>query len=230
VIVSLSIQTPTMRKAIFLSSSLLLALFSFSQNNIAKLEANKVTLPNGWSLTPVGRSFPLGDLPLNIAVSRSKKLMAVTNNGQSVQSIQLIDPSTETILDNKIIPKSWYGLQFSADEKKLYASGGNDNWILEYAIENKKLVLKDSIILGKKWPNKISPSGIAVDDEKEKMYVVSKENNSLYIIDLATKKPNNSFHWAAKRIRVFYRPIKKNCTSAAGVATVFMCLIRKRKM
>jgi YVTN family beta-propeller protein len=198
-----------MRKAIFLSSSLLLALFSFSQNNIAKLEANKVTLPNGWSLTPVGRSFPLGDLPLNIAVSRSKKLMAVTNNGQSVQSIQLIDPSTETILDNKIIPKSWYGLQFSADEKKLYASGGNDNWILEYAIENKKLVLKDSIILGKKWPNKISPSGIAVDDEKEKMYVVSKENNSLYIIDLATKKTEQQFSLGGEAYSCILSPDKK---------------------
>ena len=60
--------------------------------------------------------------------------MAVTNNGQSVQSIQLIDPVTEKILDNVVVPKSWYGLKFSADEKYLYASGGNDNWILKYAI------------------------------------------------------------------------------------------------
>ena len=65
-----------------------------------------VTLPNGWSLSPAGRSLPLGDLPLNIAVSRSKKLMAVTNNGQSVQSLQLIDAKTEKVLDNVVIPKS----------------------------------------------------------------------------------------------------------------------------
>lgn len=100
--------------------------------------------------------------------------MAVTNNGQGVQSIQLIDPLTEKILDNVIIPKSWYGLQFSADEKTLYASAGNDNWITEYAVDNKKLVLKDSIILGKKWPNKISPAGIAIDDAARLMYVVTK--------------------------------------------------------
>ncbi len=73
-------------------------------------------------------------LPLNIAVSPSKKLMAVTNNGQSVQSIQLINPATEKILDNVMVPKSWYGLKFSADEKYFYASGGNDNWILQYAV------------------------------------------------------------------------------------------------
>src|SRR5512141_236942 len=118
---------------------------------------NQKTLPNGWKLSPVGRSFPLGDLPLNIAVSKSKKYMAVTNNGQSVQSIQLIDPKTEKILNTVIIPKSWYGLKFTADEKFLYASGGNDNWILKYGVRNNKLLLKDSLKLGNKWPNKISP-------------------------------------------------------------------------
>src|SRR6185369_2868263 len=82
-----------------------------------------VTLPNGWSLTPAVRSLPLGDLPLNIAVSRSKKLIAVTNNGQSKQSLQLIDTKTEQVLDNIEIAKSWLGLKFSSDEKYLFASG-----------------------------------------------------------------------------------------------------------
>src|SRR5688572_6192378 len=104
-----------------------------------ELSKKKVTLPNGWQLSPAGRSIPLGDLPLNIAVSNSKKFIAVTNNGQSVQSIQLIDPKAEKILSTVIIPKSWYGLKFSADEKFLYASGGNDNWILKYAILGNKL-------------------------------------------------------------------------------------------
>ena len=147
-----------------------------------------VTLPNGWSLSPAGRSLPLGDLPLNIAVSNSKTLIAVTNNGQSKQSLQLINAKTEKILDNIQIAKSWLGLKFSSDEKYLFAGGGNDNWILQYAIINNKLILKDSIILGKKWPNKISPAGIDMDDAKHLLYVVTKDDNSLYIIDLLTKK------------------------------------------
>jgi len=151
-------------------------------------DAKKVLLSNGWTLSPAGRSLPLGDLPLNIAVSRSKKWIAVTNNGQSVQSLQLIDPKTEKILHTVIIPKSWYGLKFSADEKFLYASGGNDNWILQYAITGNKLQLRDSIILGKKWPEKISPAGIEIDDAARLMYVVTKENNALYVVDLNTKK------------------------------------------
>lgn len=170
------------------TSALPFYFFGQTKSPSTQPTAKKVLLPNGWTLSPAGRSLPLGDLPLNIALSPSKKLMAVTNNGQSTQTIQLIDPVAEKVLDNIEIPKSWYGLKFSNDEKFLYASGGNDNWILQYAIDNKKLKLIDSIKLGDKWPVKISPAGIDIDATTKTMYVVTKENNSLYIVDLAAKK------------------------------------------
>jgi YVTN family beta-propeller protein len=174
-------------RCLFIFLLLVACKYALSQPSAVQV-AERVKLPNGWSLTPAGKSLPLGDLPLNIAVSSDKKYMAVTNNGQSVQSLQLIDTKSEKILDSIVIPKSWLGLKFSADGKKLYASGGNDNWILQYAISNYKLVLKDSISLGKKWPVKICPAGIEINDKKHILYVVTKENNSLYIIDLITKK------------------------------------------
>ncbi|WP_121357628.1 bifunctional YncE family protein/alkaline phosphatase family protein [Flavisolibacter nicotianae] len=159
---------------------------TFAQQ-LNEIEKKRVKLPNGWSLTPVGRQLPLGDLPLNIAVSRSQRYLAVTNNGQSTQSIQLVDVKTEMVLDNKIIGKSWGGLVFSSDEKFLYASGGNDNWILKYAINHGKLTTVDTITLGAPWPNKISPAGITLDDQRQVLYVVTKEDNSLYVFDLKTK-------------------------------------------
>ncbi len=197
-----------MRKLILLTLCIVNYATGFSQT-IQQVESKKVMLPNGWALTPVGRSFPLGDLPLNIAVSHSKKLIAVTNNGQSVQSIQLIDPVTETVLDNMVIPKSWYGLQFSGDEKKLYASGGNDNWILEYGIKNKKLVLQDSFLLGKKWPNKIAPAGIAIDDAKQLIYAVTKDNKMLYLVDLKTKTSAEQFSLGGEAYACVLSPDKK---------------------
>jgi YVTN family beta-propeller protein len=161
--------------------------FIYSQK-INYLNTKKIKLPNGWSLSPAGRSLPLGDLPLNIAVSPTKKYVAVTNNGQSVQSLQLIDTKTEKITDNVAVSKLWFGLKFSSDEKFLYAAAGNDNQILKYAVKKGKLVLADSLILGAKWPNKISPAGIELDDAQKIMYVVTKDDNSLYIFDLETKK------------------------------------------
>lgn len=172
---------------LMLISSEIIAQDNSSKDLQTALNQSKVMLPNGWQLSPAGRSAELGDLPLNIAVSKSKKYIAVTNNGQSIQSIQLFNANTEKELHRTIIPKSWYGLKFSADEKFLYASGGNDNWILKYGIISDTLQLQDSILLGKKWPNKISPTGIELDDTKQLMYVVTKENNSLYIVSLKDK-------------------------------------------
>ena len=176
-----------MRKLFFSCIGFLVAMCSASQT-VQQHEPRRVHLPNGWSLTPVGRSLPLKDLPLNIAVSPTKKYLAVTNNGHSTQYIQLIDPKNEKIVSSIKIPTSWYGLKFSADERFLYASGGNDNWILKYAIQKNKLVLRDSIKLGDKWPNKISPTGIDIDDARNLLYVVTQENDSLYVVDLKTKK------------------------------------------
>lgn len=178
-----------MRKffSIFVIFFLSFYCFAQPQKSTNELTRKRIMLPNGWSLTPAGRSLPVGDLPLNIAVSSSKKYLAVTCNGQSTQALYLIDSKKEKVLDTIIVAKSWLGLKFSADEKFLYASGGNDNWILKYSIRNDRLVLSDKIILGKPWPEKISPAGLDIDDAAKLMYVVTKENNSLYVIDLSTK-------------------------------------------
>lgn len=147
-----------------------------------------IVLPNGWSLSPAGTSFGLGDLPLNICVSKSNKYAAVTNNGQSIQSIQLIDVKKQKVIDSVTIAKSWYGLQFTSDDQWLYAAGGHDNKINKYQIKNDHLLLYDSIVLGRPWPNRIGPAGIALDEIRNRLYVVTKEDLSLYIIDLSTNK------------------------------------------
>ncbi|MBC7890990.1 MAG: beta-propeller fold lactonase family protein, partial [Sphingobacteriaceae bacterium] len=155
---------------------------------LQQLAAKRVKLPNGWSLTPVGRSVPLGDLPLNLVVSPSGKYLAVTNNGQSTQSIQLLDAASEKVLSAVEIPKSWVGLAFSRDEKTLYASGGNDNRVAIFRVENGALRADSSIALGKRWPNKISPAGLCIDEARNRLYVVTKDDRALYEVDLTEKK------------------------------------------
>ena len=152
-----------------------------------------VSLPNGWKLSSAGKSFGLGDLPLNIAVSNSKKFVAVTNNGVSAHSIMLIDVKSERVIDSVIIPKAWYGLAFSPDDQFLYAAGGHDNKIVRYEIIQNKLNKKDEIVLGAVWPNRIAPSGITFDAKRQKIYVVTRDNRSLYVIDAKTQKIDKQF-------------------------------------
>jgi len=156
-----------------------------NSSTVEKLGLKRVKLSNGWSLTPIGKNLKLQDLPLNLVVSPSKKYLAVTNNGQSTQSITLIDAATETVLDDKIIEKSWLGLAFSPDEKYLYASAGNDNKINIYKIENNQLQKDGEIVLDKPWPVKVSPAGLCATENY--IFVVAKDNNTLYQLDVASK-------------------------------------------
>ncbi len=198
---------------IYLSIALLFfSIYSIAQQEeklFKKLEEKRVQLPNGWQLSPAGSMLPLGDLPLNMALSSSKKMLAVTNNGQSIQSLQLINTVTNEILDNKLIETAWYGLKFSADEKFLYASAGNENRILKYAIQKGKLVLNDSFLLGKKWPVKISPAGIELDDARKLLYVVTKEDNSLYVMNVETKITDQKIALGAEAYGCVLSPDKK---------------------
>ncbi len=182
-------------------------MISFAQT-LQQIEKKRVKLPNGWSLTPVGKNLPLGDLPLNMAVSRTGKYVAVTNNGQSVQSIQLFDARLQKQLDAVTIPKSWYGLSFSSNEKYLYASGGNDNRILQYEVSNNKLKLNDSLVLGTPWPTKISPAGLVADNKNNLLYVVTKNNNSLYVFNLLTKKIVQQYQLPAEAYACVLSPLK----------------------
>ncbi len=193
-----------------------LAFIAVSSQSFAQIPGKitvtgQVLLPNGWKLSPAGRALPLGDLPLNMQISASGKLMAVTNNGQSTQSIQLIDPKTEQQLDEKIVGKSWYGLVFSHDEKTLYASGGNDNWIYAFHINNNKIGTADTIKLGPNpWPkDKICATGIAVNKSNTRLYTVTKEDSALYIVDPIGKKILNRVKLAAEAYSCILSPDEK---------------------
>ncbi|RKR82426.1 YVTN family beta-propeller protein [Mucilaginibacter gracilis] len=175
----------TVIKKLLLVAMLSATCFLVKAQVPGKIEkTNQVLLPNGWKLSPAGRALPLGDLPLNIQLSLSGRYLAVTNNGQSTQSLQLIDPKNEKQLDEMVMGKAWYGLAFSRDEKKIYASGGNDNCILTFQIQNNKLGKPDTIKLGAPWPkNKICATGITVNKSDNRLYTVTKEDSSLYVID-----------------------------------------------
>ena len=191
-----------------------------------QLADQRINLPNGWSLTPPGKSLDLDDLPLTMVVSPSKKYIAITNNGQSTQSITLIDAATQQILDTAKVAKAYVGLAFSDDEKSLYASGGNDNTVLTYRIEDQQLVRDEPIVLGKPWPTKISPAGLCVDSAKDRLYVVTKEDSSLYVADTKSRQVVNKVNVGAAAYTCLLSPNKQelyvSLWGGAGVAVVDM--------
>ena len=154
----------------------------------AAAQAQTVQLPNGWRLSPAGKPLTLSsDMPLNMAVAPGGKYLAVTNNGRGKQAIDLVNLATGRLVSSTPIGKAWLGLAFESRRPFLYAAGGNDNIVIRYTLTNEKLVNKDTLTLGAAWPTeKIGPAGLAVDENNGLLYVVTKENNRLYVCSLQT--------------------------------------------
>ncbi|MDB5156032.1 MAG: beta-propeller repeat-containing protein, partial [Mucilaginibacter sp.] len=173
------------------------------------LVAQKIQLPNGWFLSPAGRSIPLSsDLPLNMALAPDGIHAAVTNNGNGHPTIDVINLKEEKLVTTIKVHDAWLGLAF--DKQYLYASGGNDDIIIRYRFTGKSLINKDTLVLGHPWPkDKISPAGLTLDTKHERMYVVTKENNSLYVCDTKTMKVLNKIALSAEAYTCILNPIKR---------------------
>ncbi|HEV2354758.1 MAG TPA: bifunctional YncE family protein/alkaline phosphatase family protein, partial [Puia sp.] len=145
----------------------------------------RTLLPNGWYLSPAGQSVPLSsDLPLNMALAPDGVHLAITNNGNGRQTIDLVDLTRHRLVSSTTIRESWLGLAFAERQPWLYVSGGNDDVIFRYRLRHDSLELRDSIVLGRPWPaDKISPTGIAIDEDHDRLYVATKEDDALYVCD-----------------------------------------------
>ncbi len=169
------------------------SLATINQALLDSLSDRRITLPNGWSLTPVGQSVPLGDFPMNMTVSHDQSRLAITNNGQSTQQIMLYDLVNQQLLDSIPIRKSWLGIHFAPDDQSLYVSGGNDNVVKQYDLNNDELSLRDSIVLGEPWPNRISVAGLDINASDQLLYAVTKDDSALYVADLTGRSVQNRY-------------------------------------
>jgi DNA-binding beta-propeller fold protein YncE len=145
-------------------------------------------LPNGWKLTPAGRHVNIGELPLNLIVTKDEKYALTCNSGMGENSISVIDISAGKEIQREIVKKTWRGIAFNGDESKLFVSGGNDNLVWIYNFIDGKLSLSDSIIIGKRYPKEyLSITGLEYCSGKDLLLAVSKQSNSLYVVDIKTK-------------------------------------------
>ena len=88
--------------------------------------------PIGYTVTPAGKQTNLGDLPLGAVSSPDGRWLVVSNDGQGVQSLQVIDTTTSKVTQTLPYPAPqalFAGLAFARDGKTLYASGGGNNLI-----------------------------------------------------------------------------------------------------
>jgi len=156
--------------------------------NPGVLSNGSVLLPNHYLISPAGKQIPVGDLPLNMAISPDGKYLAVTNNGFSEQFISIIDISRQEQVQTLPVRASFFGLDFSADGSTLFASGGGKNIIYLFARKDTLFVRIDSISLTPDSHVEWFVTGLKSADNGKTLYAVTKTAKKLLKISVPEKK------------------------------------------
>ena len=84
-------------------------------------------LPNGWRLTPAGKSLETSDMVLNTTIAPDGQSVIAMHAGYNPHGLVVIDTKTEQIVQRIPLKSAWFGLAWSPDGKRLFVSGGNAN-------------------------------------------------------------------------------------------------------
>jgi YVTN family beta-propeller protein len=103
---------------------LTLVAISFAQN-VPQTIPGGYALPNGWRLTPTGKSLPTNDMVLNAVAAPDGLAVIAMHAGYNPHGLMVVDTRTDEIVQKIPLKSAWVGLAFSPDGKKLYVSGGN---------------------------------------------------------------------------------------------------------
>src|SRR5512134_3739455 len=145
----------------------------------------EVLLPSGWSIAPVGRHLPVGDLPLDMAESPDGRFLVVTNDGYSKPWLDVIDLERWQALDRFHVENAWLGLAFEPGGRRLFSSAAGAHAVDEFAFASGALRRIGSIAL----PSPVKDSfvgGLGVSPDGARLYALNVLADTLSVVDLAT--------------------------------------------
>ncbi|MFM7111630.1 MAG: YncE family protein, partial [Planctomycetota bacterium] len=91
-------------------------------------------LPNGWTVTPVGRQVELSDLPLNIIVDGGRTFVATS--GFNRHALSIVDLASAKVTDETTVRQSWYGLARDGATGRIWWAGGGHGQLHSFSIKD----------------------------------------------------------------------------------------------
>jgi YVTN family beta-propeller protein len=158
-----------------------------SSSTSGTFEADLGRLPTGARLDPAGRTVDIGDFPMTELLSPDSSRVVLLLGAYRQQGLQVIDRRSGDVVQTLLQPAAFVGLAFSPDGAKLYASGGFGDNVYVYAWRHDTAALVDSIGLSKKKGQRY-PAGLGVSPDGKTLYVAENLDDSLAIIDLASRR------------------------------------------
>jgi hypothetical protein len=82
-------------------------------------------LPNGWRITPLGKSIPTEDLVLDALATPDGRGVIALHAGFNPHGLLLVDTNTREAVERVALDTAWHGMAWGPGGKMLYVSGGN---------------------------------------------------------------------------------------------------------
>ncbi len=161
--------------------------------------AKGYVLPNGWTITPVGRQVTLTDLPLNIRPLGDNHHVLVASSGYNKHELALIELDSGRVVDKQTVHQSWFGLALTPDEKRLWWSGGGAGMLHNYELSNfllKRIGTEEPPLPKREERKEASKkvtfkSGLLLDSETHTLYSLDINAGSIAAIDLKSDEVRN---------------------------------------
>ena len=172
--------------------ALLLAGAGYASDFPGPLE-NGYQLPNGWKITPVGKSVETMDYVLNLLPAPDGRVVIGVSGGYNTHGLTVISAKTGEIVQKVPLATAWFGLAWNPAGDRLYVSGGNNKKegvrapVYVFAYQDGTLSKKPVMELNETVnPEQIYWSGIVPHPRKNILYAANRTANNIVLFDLAS--------------------------------------------
>ncbi|MBI4557374.1 MAG: beta-propeller fold lactonase family protein [Candidatus Hydrogenedentes bacterium] len=142
----------------------------------------RILLPNQWYLDPVGEQRPLGDFPMNMALSPDGQYLTVVHCGVGEHEVIMFNATTTQRISRTVLKNAYYGLTFSPDGSRLYVSGGEDEVIHVFKFSRGYLSDPETIRIAPEKEQRV-PCGLALNADGKLLAVAEAWGNGVDFVD-----------------------------------------------
>ncbi|GMU93305.1 MAG: phosphoesterase [Candidatus Hydrogenedentota bacterium] len=143
-------------------------------------------VPTTQRIDPAGAALLFPGRPVDLALSPDGKTLAVKNR----TDIVFVDVESRTVVQTLRLPSdgnSFCGIAWSSDGSKVWNSSTEQYLRSAVRGEGGVFAWADEIVLpGPKGDKNPSPGGIALDEQRNAIYITLSRNNTLGIVDMAS--------------------------------------------